>query len=213
MEQVVAAGTARRLAHLTLMDDPFFLRIRSGMSAQAIDFALDAGQAAAAMVTSRWGREPYEIARALGVPVSCETERARAGKLVLFSEYGDRPPSITLHMATLDEANRMIEEHHLEELLGIGDVAPVHLAHELYHHLDSQKLTPGTSPFRIENLRVGPLRTETTLPSLCEIAADRFAMALLRLRVPPRALQFLTIHAYNQALAVSQLERLRSLPG
>jgi hypothetical protein len=115
-------------------------------------------------------------------------------------------------MATLEQANRLIAEHHLEELLGVSDVVPVHLAHELYHHLEAQKLIPGTSPFRIENVNVGPLRTDTTLPSLCEIAADRFALALLGLRVPPRALQFVTIHAHNQALAVTRLERLKSVP-
>lgn len=209
---VVAAASERRLAHLTLQEDPFFPRLQAGAAEEAVDFAVAAGQAAADTTRLQWGLDPESVAAALGVPVTRDQRKARAGKMVLFSEYGDRPPSITLHMDSLGEVNRLIHEHGLEELLGVDDVAPVHLAHEIYHHLEAKKLTPGTAPFTIENVRVGPLRVRTKLPSLSEIAADRFAMALLRLKVHPRVLQFVTVHAHNPALAVSQLERLKSLP-
>jgi hypothetical protein len=112
----------------------------------------------------------------------------------------------------MDEANRLLRENDLAGLLGIDDLVPVHLAHELYHHLDAKHLTSGTAGFRVTTLRLGPLRLRTGLPSLCEIAADRFALSLLGLKVPPKALTFVTIHAHNPDYAWQLMERLRGFP-
>jgi len=212
MEQVVAAGTERRLAHLRLLDDPFSHRLKEGIEQEAIDFALAAGQAAAEWITGKWGKAPEEIAAALRVPVTRSDEPAQAGPSVLFSEYRARPPSIILYARSLEETNGLIRAHGLEELLGLADVTPVHLAHELYHHLEGKKLTPGTAGFRIETARLGPLHFRTGLPSLSEIAADRFATALLGLRVPPKTVEFVTLFHLNPDYAWRSLARLQTLP-
>ena len=212
MGAVVATGTERRCAHLTLLDDPFVHRLQPGTDREAVDFGLTAGKAAAGMAVQKWGREPEGIAAALKVPVTRSEAPGQTGRSVLFSEYGDRPPSIVLHMCSVEEANRLIREHDLEALLGVADVGPIHLAHELYHHLVSQRLTPGTAGFRIQTGRLGPLRFRTGLPSLSEIAADRFAAALLDLTVPPKAIEFITVYSLNPAYAWDLLARLQALP-
>jgi hypothetical protein len=89
-------------------------------------------------------------------------------------------------------------------LIGLADVAPVHLAHELYHHLEGQRLIPGTKAYRVETHRLGPIRFRTTLPSLSEIAADRFASVLLDLKIPSKALQFITLYRLNPNYAWQQ---------
>ena len=212
MGAVVAVGTEWRCAHLTLSEDPFYRRLAPGRESEAVDFGLAAGWAAAAMTMEKWGREPEGIAAALQVPVGRSEAPAQTGRAVLFSEYGDRPPSITLHMRSIEEANRLIREHDLERMLGLSDVGPVHLAHEIYHHLESQRLTPGTAGFRIQTGRLGPLRFRTGLPSLSEIAADRYAAALLGLSVPPKAIEFVTVYSLNPAYAWDLLARLEALP-
>ena len=211
MEQVIAAGTERRFAHLRLLDDPFSHRLKEGLEEEAIDFGLAAGEAAAESVTEKWGRAPEEIAAALGVPVIRSGESAQAGPSVLFSEYRDRPPSIIMYPRSLEETNELIRAHGLEELLGLADVTPVHLTHELYHHLECKKLTPGTAGFRIETARLGPLHFRTRLPSLPEIAADRFSSGLLVLRVPVKAVEFVTLFRLNPDYAWRSLARLRAL--
>jgi len=212
MQSVVASGTERRCAHLTLLEDPFYHRLAPGRERDAVDFGLTAGQVAAEMAAEKWGREPEAIASALKVPVAHSEAPAQTGRSVLFSEYGDRPPSITLHMRSVEEANRLVRSHHLERLLGVSDVGPIHLAHELYHHLEAQRLTPGTAGFRIQTGRLGPLRFRTGLPSISEIAADRFAAGLLDLTVPPKAVEFLTIYSLNPDYAWESLARLQALP-
>jgi hypothetical protein len=163
-------------------------------------------------VCTVWVFGKVRIADCLKVSVTKSEEPAQTGRAMLFSEYGYRPPSIILHMHSVAEANRLIHDHHLEAMLGVADVGPVHLAHELYHHLEGRQLTPGTAGFRIQTGQLGPFRFRTGLPSLCEIAADRFGGAVLGLATPPKALSFLTIHALNSEYAWGLLRRLRTLP-
>jgi hypothetical protein len=212
MRVVVAEGTEQRLAHLTLRDDPFARWLQPESEQGVIDFALAAGQAAAEIAIGNWGRRPEGVAATLRVPITRSRGSAQIGRSVLFSEYGSRPPAITLYAQSVERANLLIQAHHLEEVVGIADVAPLHLAHELYHHLEAQKLILGTAQFRIQTHRLGPLRLTTGLPSLSEIAADRLATALLELKVPPKAVEFITLWDLDPEYAWSLLTRLQTLP-
>lgn len=212
MREVVAVASDRRLAYLTLSEDPFFHRLTPEKARDAVDFALKAGESAEETAKAKWGRDPEPIAAALNLPIIKSADPAQTGKAVLFSEYGNKPPSIILHTHSISEVNRLIREHALADLLGIEDVGPVHLTHELYHHLEGQKLVPGTAGFRIQTLNFGPLHLASGLPSLSEIAADRFAASLLDLTLPPKALSFITIHALNSNYAWDLLGRLQELP-
>jgi hypothetical protein len=212
MERVIPVGTERRFAHLTLQEDPFFHRLRPEMHREAVDFGLTAGRDAADQAMERYGQEPEAMAAVLRISVVRSEEQSQAGPMVHFSEYREKPPQITLYRRSMAEANQLIQDHQLEGLLGFADVEPMHLAHELYHHLEAKKLISGASRFRLESFRLGPLRFRTGLPSLREIAADRFAMGVLKLRVPPKATQLITIYAHNPDYAWTFLTRLRSLP-
>jgi hypothetical protein len=212
MVRVVREGTERHFAHLTLREDPFFHRLSPEMLPEAVDFGLNAGAGAAETAAERYGREPVSMAAAIRIAVIRSDGSPRAGSMVHFSEYREKPPEVTLYRRSMAEANQLIQEHDLEGLLGFADVEPIHLAHELYHHLEAKKLIPGVSRFRLETFRLGPIRFRTGLPSLSEIAADGFALRLLGLKVAPKAVQLLTIYAHNPDYAWSFLERLRSLP-
>ena len=212
MAEVVTVGTEHRFAHLMLKDDPFFGRLPPRADQEAIDFALAAGQTAADRVVPQYGRVPEAITAALRVPVTHSDQVPQAGKTILFSEYSDRPPSITIYTRSVNEANQLIRDNGLAASLGISNLAPMHLAHELYHHLEARKLTEGTSGFRIQTLRLGPLRLSTGFPSLCEIAADHFASVVLGLKVPPKAMQFITVYRHNREYAWNLLEELQRLP-
>ncbi len=212
MTEVVAVASERRCAYLMLKDDPFFGRLPSGSEQEVVQFALTAGQAAAQQVMNQYGRVPETLASSLQVRVNRNDATMAVGKAVLFSEYGDRPPAVTIYTHSVEEANRLIRDNGLAEALGLDDVTPVHLAHELYHHLEAKKLTEGTSGYRIPTLSWGPIRLRTGLPSLGEIAADRFALVLLGLKVPPKAIQFITIYHHNDEYAWQLLEELRRFP-
>ncbi|MHB1132821.1 MAG: hypothetical protein ACYC4L_10585 [Chloroflexota bacterium] len=211
MAAVVAAGTERRFGRLIMLDDPLIVRLADRVD-EAIAYGIAAGRQAAAATAGQYGRDPVAVAAALGVPVTQDEVEAKAGSSVLLSEYGDRPPGIVMHLASLRAAREMIEREGLAPLLGLSDPWPTHLAHELYHHLDAKRLTPGTSGFRVTTLHLGPLHLDSGLPSLSEVSADSFAQSLLSLAIHPKALHFLIIYQYNPEYAWQLLEKLRSLP-
>ena len=212
MSAVISTGTPRRFARLTLAEDPFFRRVPPGDEGRIVDFALRAGEAAAEMIVPTHGRILEAIAAGLRVAVQYSPEESQAGPFVHFSEYCEKPPTVTLFTESLENLRRLIQTHELEKILGLADAAPVHLAHEIYHHLETGKMTPGTAGWRIETRRLGPIRFRTGLPSLAEIAADCFAGTLLQMKVPPRALQFITIYSRNSDYAWSLAEKLSRFP-
>ncbi len=209
---MIQEGTERRFAHLTLQGDPFFHRLPPEKRQEAVDFGLASGQAAVNLAVTRYGRDPESIAKTLQISVIRSDEQAKTGPMVYFSEYREKPPTITLYQQSLDEADQLIQDHYLEDFLGLVDIEPMHFVHELYHHLEAKKIALSASRFRFQTFRLGPLRFRTGLPSLNEIAADRFAMGLLGLKVAPKATQFITIYAHNIDYAWSLLDRLRELP-
>ncbi len=212
MREVAAVASDETLAHLTLSEDPYFYRLTPEKAGEAVEFALKVGASAANAAGEKWGRDPEQIAAALNLPIIKSTDAARSGQAVLFSEYGDKPPTIILHTHSIDEVNRIIREHALADLLGLEDVGRVHLTHEIYHHLEAEKLVPGTTSIRIQTLALGPIHLSSGLPSLCEIAADQFAKTVLGLKLPPRALSFITVHELNPDYAWELLGRLRNMP-
>lgn len=213
IKEVVARGTETKFARLALREDPFYRRVPPEMEDEAIDVALRAGKATADRISIEHGHDPRALAAALGVTVTETDEGGRAKRTVFFSEYAERPPSVTLYLRSIREVNQLIREQKLEDVLELTDVGPVHLAHELYHHLEAKKLAEGTQHFRVSTHRIGPVRLTTGLPSLSEIAADRFASAFLEMAVPPRALRFIPIFANDPAYAWSLLEELKQVRG
>jgi hypothetical protein len=211
MAEVMCEGIERKLAELALMEDPLFGRLPPERRHEAVDHGLMAGQQAADHIIAAYGNDPEAIAAKLAVSIKYNPEPARGGTVLYLSEYFRRPPTITLHMHSLSEANLVIREHGLGETLGLDDISPVHLAHELYHHLEACNLITGTGGFQIETFRIGPLRLKSKLASVEEIAADRFAMAILGIKVPPGALKFLTIYEHNIDYAWDILRKLRTL--
>ena len=211
MTALLLDGSERRLAGLTVTEDRLFGRLPPERLGEAVDFGLRAGQQAADRIIAACGHDPGAIAAMLEVRIKHNPEPARGGAVVFFSEYSQKPPTITLHDHSLSEANEMIRSHGLKDLLHLDDVAPVHLTHELYHHLEAKKSITGTAGFRIETLKIGPIRLGSKLASVEEIAADRFAMAVLQMKVPPKVLRFLTVYEHNRDYAWDLLERSQSL--
>lgn len=197
---------------MALREDPLYGRLPPGLEDDAMEFALKTGEAAADAMLRQYGRHPRQLADKLGVVVRESDERGQAGKTVFFSEYAERPPTITLYTRSFETVNRLVHENGLEGLLGADDVGPIHLAHELYHHLEAKKLTPGANRFRVTSHRLGPIKMETGLPSLSEIAADRFAQDLLGLPLAPKAFSFIIIYSHDPDYAWSLLRQMQALP-
>ncbi len=197
---------------MLLAEDPLFPRLPEGLRGKAVRYGLEAGYSTARALAAELGNnDPFLAAQRLGVEVTSTDREAHVGCRVHYSEYSSSPPTILLYRKSLDEVNQAIREHGLESLLGVSDVAPVHAAHELYHHLETRRKPTPTAGFRFTTFRWGPIQLKSGLSSLSEIAANGFAEEWLKLPSPPKLLEYVTLFLHHPALAWQMVQRLESL--
>ena len=101
----------------------------------------------------------FRLAKELGVDI-VEVENPPPAQPGLRSEYRPDPPQIILYRDPLDQLMAAIHANQRFDLLAIR-MDDLHIAHELFHHLE-------------KGGRFGPLR-----PEEIETAAHAFAQALL----------------------------------
>ncbi|MHB1007605.1 MAG: hypothetical protein ACYC3S_18485 [Chloroflexota bacterium] len=209
MERVLRAATPLRMAELLLADDPLSGRLRTERWQEAARYGVAAGSGVAAEVLrEKRTANPFALAESLGVAVKQDDQQGQVGPRVHYSQYSAHPPAITIYRQSMDAVNAAIREHGLAESLGLYDITPIHTAHELYHHVEMHRKPSPTAGFRVTTLALGPVRLDSGLPTLSEIAANGFAQALLGLRYYPTVLEFITVFQHNPHLAWARLATL-----
>ncbi len=188
----LAPLTARMLARSLLEEDAMFHRIPVAARSALMDAALSEGRVCAESVSADWGADPWAIAQRLGITVAESGADAGFGSVVVFAEYSQRPPTITLYLTAIAEMNHRLAVSRLREMLTVEDCKPVFVAHELYHHLARIASAPLLSRIcRVTLLQLGRWRWTSGIASLEEIAAGAFAQSLLGLKFHPRLLELL----------------------
>jgi hypothetical protein len=182
--------TAQALADSFLVGDAMFRRVDAEARSALVDAALSEGRACAEALSLDLGTDPWTIARRLGVAVAESDADAGFGSVIVFAEYTERPPAITLYRQAIERANLHVAASTLRSIVNLKDCRSVFLAHELYHHLARRALrTPFSRTYRVTLLQLGRWRWTSRVASLEEIAADAFAQALLGLPVHPRLIE------------------------
>ena len=106
-----------------------------------------------------------DLAAQMGITVA-ERPAPPPAQPDLRSEYQQNPPCITLYRDTIDMLAGAVHANQRFDMMAC-DLDDVHIAHELFHHLESGE-------------RFGPLRNDEV-----EAAAHGFAQALLDLCFHP----------------------------
>jgi len=202
LSEVLPHATPRALGRLILGADLQAARIALEQRDRLVDTALSDGEAMARVAAARWGHDPDVIAQQIGLPVIDSPEEGGYGSIVVYAEYGGRPPRIVLYRPALDRLDRQLAHAGTGELLGVAMARPVYLAHELYHHFD---LARGEGSIaqrsRVALFQLGRFRWTSSVAALAEIAAGAFAQRLLGLRFHPKLLDLLAGYDANPASA------------
>ncbi len=173
--------TTQALIDSLLAEDAMFRRVPPDGRSALVDAALSEGRACAESVSQRWGTDPWTIAQRHGVVVVDSDADASFGSIVVFAEYTQRPPTITLYRPAIDRANQYFAAARERNTLNLEDSKPVFLAHELYHHLARIAPLPFSRTYRVTLLQLGRWHWTSCIASLEEIAAGAFAQTLLGL--------------------------------
>ena len=182
-----------------LPEDPVYGKIPADLRRPAVEQAVEYGRCAARDLRARLGAaDPAALSERLGVRVVWSDDPYVFGKIVQTSTYAQRVRTITVYIGSVEEMNRVLAAQGLVPILGISDVGPVYLAHELFHHLEEDSLGRAANLVRVTTLKLGPLVRRSGIGQLSEIAADAFAQTLLGLTFAPRLLDYLTVWIHNQ---------------
>lgn len=212
LTQAVPYAQRERLGTLILRTDPQYFRLTADESAEAVREALGLGARYGEELAQDQGtRDPYTLAERLGIQVEVSDETARYGNVLQYAEYRSRPLRIKLYRKSMGGSNRLLEDPRVSEILGLSDIAPAFLAHELFHHMDNLPLRlPAKRVRQVVTAKLGPWSLRSGLVTAPEIAAGSFGQALLRLPFHLKLLDLLAIYAESPTRAA---EWVRVLTG
>ncbi|MFI5338329.1 MAG: hypothetical protein ACHQ7N_00630 [Candidatus Methylomirabilales bacterium] len=192
-----------------LREDVAYRKIPADRRQAVVEQAIGYGREAAREMKARHGTaDAGKLSAELGLQVVESAEDYVFGAVVMTSTYVHRQRQITLYTRAVAEMNAFLTRHDLVEVLGVADVGPLYLAHELFHHLEESRLGRAAKLCRVTTFRLGPFAITSGISQLSEIAADAFAQELSSLRFAPRLLDHLTVYIHNAKEGRRQLMAL-----
>ena len=180
----------RVLAWLELEQDTVWASLTMSQRLRYIDHALGAGRAAAYALR---GQDPSAIAAAEQVAIRVVHGDNRVAGVPTRSEYDAESRAITLYQTSLDEVLGLLERAPGAPWAG-EHVAALHIAHELFHHLEATRFPPLDEQLPAVAVRVrlgGIWGSRRRSPRCREVGAHAFAKTLLGLPFFPSVLDWL----------------------
>lgn len=138
----------------------------------------------------------YEIAKRLDIEVDYP-DRPNGGGHIIFAQFVN-PNKITIFKDSVNKAMYLIEKEQLENLFNNVNIEEILLAHEIFHYIEEHNgegLFTKTEKIRL--WKIGPLKNDSNIVCLGEIAGMAFAKELLKLKYSPYILDSFLVSLYN----------------
>lgn len=226
VEALLAALAAddRVPAHLDLEQDVVFPHLTPAERVRYVERALAIGRAAAREIGEAGEMagggdigadgDIRRLADELGARVVIREREHRFAGMTFRAEHDARTGTITLYRRSVEQVRALLART-LPEPWSQERVTALHVAHELFHHLEAMRIRPVHEQLpAVATFRVGRLWTTRTRARRCrEIAAHAFAQALLNLPFYPGAVDWLMLVALGKCTAgqlLAAVERARA---
>lgn len=202
------AADDRVPAWLELEQDPVFSHLSPGQRRWYVERALAIGLEQA---TPHRGRDAATLAMELGARVKVADGENRFAGMVTRAEHDAAEGVITLYSPSVQQVTGLLAQV-LPEPWTLLQVQGLHIAHELFHHLEVTRIGPVHEQLPpVVTFRLGRLWQTRTHARRCrEIAAHAFAKELLGLPFLPNAVDWLILIAtkkWSEAALLAALER------
>ena len=181
--------------------DPLNGKFSDEEKEQLMQKALDCGRDAAIECISRYEtNDPTELAKSMGIDVSYPSQPQDGGR-VLFAEFCP-PREINIFLDAIDRVSALMEKKRVKNALGEIRLKDILLGHELFHVVEDQQInTIWTKTHKIQLWRIGPIRNNSRIISLSEIAAMSFSKHLNNLPYMPYVLDAFLVYGYSSDMA------------
>lgn len=198
IEHLRRFGTPDAIGNMVLKGESGYRRLPIGERRALLAAALEDGTELAVTASARWGRDPEEMARTLGLTVEFVAETSDYGTSIVFADYWEKLKTIRLYRPAIAGMNAALADPAWAEWLGIADAAPAFVAHEIYHHLDvSRGKGQLVRRHRVSHVKIGRWHWDRSLRSMTEVAAGSFVRQLLNLNVHAKCLEFAVLQQAN----------------
>jgi hypothetical protein len=170
------------LAHLMLASDQTFTRLPEEEKHSLLKTVRQIGTDAADWVRGEYGTDdPRKIAVKMGLKVFGEED-----KKLKRSEYRREKKEIVISRKFHEKLLREIESSELSDRL-----LKLVVAHELFHHLEAERVGEVAKRFKFKVWQLGPLQIERRIKGLSDVAAQAFTERLLGLDISPQVFDYL----------------------
>jgi hypothetical protein len=202
------AADDRVPAWLELEQDPVFAHLTPGQRRWYVERALGIGREQAAMVA---GQAPGGVAEQLGAKVRVVDRESRFAGVEVRAEHDSETGVITLYAPSVRQVADLLSQV-LPEPWSLEQVEGLHVAHELFHHLEATRIGPVHEQLPpVVTFRLGRVWQTRSRARRCrEIAAHAFARTLMDLPFLPNAVDWLVLIAtgkWSEQALVGALER------
>ncbi|MEM2642840.1 MAG: hypothetical protein QXO34_01705 [Candidatus Bathyarchaeia archaeon] len=188
-------------AYLELTRDFFFDRIPVDLQRKLVETAVSVGREIVGKIVEETGTtNSWCIAEYLGLEISMVSQENVVGNLLIRSEYIP-PKTIRIYKRSIEQLKEAISRFGLEELFPNEAILDLHVAHEIFHHLEKTRIGVLSERYSIERFRFGPLCFKIRVRAISEIAAHTFARTLTSVKVPPSILDYIATGNIDNLLA------------
>lgn len=176
--------------------EPLKGKFNDSQRLELIKKANECGRVCAEEVRNKYGNiSVYDIAKKMNLEVDYP-DRPNGGSHIIFAQFVE-PNKITIFKDSVNKAEEMIKKEKLAGLFSNVNIEELLLAHEIFHYIEENDSSLFTKTEKIRLWKIGPIKNDSGIVCLGEIAGMAFAKELLKIDYSPYILDVFLVYLYN----------------
>lgn len=151
----------------------------------------------------------YEIAEKLGLEIDYP-DKPNGGGHIIFAQFVE-PNKVTVFKDSINKADELINEKELQHFFAEVKIEEILLAHEIFHFIEENDEELFTKTEKIRLWKLGPLKNDSNIVCLGELAGMAFAKELLNLNYSPYILDVFLVYLYNKEAAYALYNEIMNI--
>lgn len=184
----------------TFKRDPLCSKVTHEDKTDMIKKANECGRMEAMKLKEEYGINTcVKYAEKLGLTIS-EIEEVNSKDYILFAKFNS-PNIISINKNSVKKAEEIINEENLNGLIEDVKIEDILIAHEMFHFIEMNNKEIYTSNTKVMLWKLGPIKYDSGLVALGEIAAMAFAKELLQISYYPNLFDILLVYPHDNKRA------------
>jgi len=196
----------------TFNRDPLRSKVNDEEKAEMIEKANQCGCKEAIKLKERYGEGTCrQYAQRLGLTI-CEIEENNANDYILFAKFNS-PNKISIITNNVKKGEETVQKENLDELIEEVKIDDILIGHEMFHFIEGQNSEIYTRNAKIMLWKIGPIKYNSGLIALGEIAAMAFVKELLKISYYPNLFDILLLYSHDEKRAKMLYDEVRVMKG